>query len=110
METGTWWIRPQVPHGSISAWSQAGISFDEDVRHLNRSVACDLENRLIYGQPRTVPRLGDPTPLRAEIASYSLVNGEDLTWIRLPEDDFYAGGMTIPGGRLLLATKSAQHF
>lgn len=82
-------------------------SFDEDVRHLNRSVACDLENRLIYGQPRTVPRVGDPTPLRAEIASYSLVNGEDLTWIRLPEDDFYAGGMTmIPGGRLLLATGS----
>ena len=74
---------------------------------MNRSVACDLENRLIYGQPQTMPRQGEPLPIRSEIASYSLVNGDDLNWIRLPEDDFYAGGMTmLPGGRVLLGAQA----
>ena len=84
--------------------------FDEEVRHLNRSVACDLENRLIYGQPRTVPQTGEPLPIRAEIASYSLISGNDLQWIQLPDPEFYAGGMTIlPGGRVLLGMDSTLH-
>ena len=85
--------------------------FDDAVRHLNRSVACDLENRLIYGQPRTVPQEGEPLPIRAEIASYSLVSGNDLQWFALPNPEFYAGGMTIlPGGRILLGTGSELYI
>ncbi len=76
----------------------------EDNEHHNNAVACDLENRLIYGQPRTIPRAGDPIPFRSEIASYSLVTGEDLNWFSLPDPNFKADGMTmLPSGQLLLA-------
>jgi hypothetical protein len=78
--------------------------FSEDFVHKNRSVACDLENRLIYGQPQTVPQEGEPLPIRSEVASYSLISGDDLEWMELPDPAFHADGMTmLTHGRLLLA-------
>jgi len=77
--------------------------FEEDVRHRNSAVACDLQNRLIYGQPQTILNGGVEDPIRSEIASYSLVSGADQDWLLLPNPEYQAGGMTmLPNGKILL--------
>ena len=73
-----------------------------EVKHLNRSVACDIEAGLIYGQPQTVPAEGPPTPIRSEVASYLLTTGADERWVALPDPSFRAGGMTMLRTNVLL--------
>ena len=76
-----------------------------EIRHLNRSVACDIEAGLIYGQPQTMPL--DGNPLRSEIASYRLSTGRDVEWVPLPSAVYHAGGMTVlETGQLLLGAGS----
>ncbi len=75
---------------------------DVPLKHLNRSVACDVAAGLIYGQPQTVPRDGLATPLRSELASYRLSTGADVEWVPLPDAAYHAGGMTVVRTGLLL--------
>ena len=81
-------------------------SFDTELRHENRAVACDLQNRIIYGQPRTIDLTNDHDSLRSEIAAYSLVSGDDIEWRPLPDAMFQAGGMVLlPNGNLLMGSE-----
>jgi hypothetical protein len=78
------------------------------LRHLNRSVACDVAGQRIYGQPQTVVRDGDGAPLRSEVASYDLRTGADLTWQPLPDAAYHAGGMALLDDRTLLLAAGSQ--
>ncbi|MEE2755587.1 MAG: hypothetical protein VYA30_02945 [Myxococcota bacterium] len=79
--------------------------FDDALRHQNRAVACDLTKRMIYGQPQTVNVTQGNEPVRSEIATYSLVSGEDIEWRPLPNPTFQAGGMLLLStGNLLMGS------
>ena len=79
-----------------------GFEPSGETRHLNRSVACDLEAGLIYGQPQTVLREDESQTLRSEVASYLLTTGADHTWRALPTANYHAGGMTMLRTGLIL--------
>ena len=76
--------------------------FDEDLRHLNKAVACDVDAQLIYGQPQTVPARDPSAPLRSEVAQYDLGTGADLQWQPLTDNQYHAGGMTLTDQGLLI--------
>ena len=79
-----------------------GFDPEGETKHLNRSVACDIEAGLIYGQPQTVLKENEGQMLRSEVASYLLATGADQQWVALPTPSYHAGGMAMVRSGLLL--------